>query len=155
MTLILQDRARSPLVRETALTGSLLTPEAPIAPQRACRQFSQGSKRRSDNVVVVDLNAQWRVEADPRQWMLARRLSNGAEPRWRPQKFITGRDHLLRRIAELCGKVQPEVLAEIRSWPKLHAIWWLYRTGQPTPGIAQALDREPRGSRKRRKSLAA
>ena len=47
----------------------------------------------------------------------------------------------------------PEALAEIRSWPELHAIWWMRRTGQPTPGIAAVLKREPVGQRPKRAAV--
>ncbi len=41
------------------------------------------------------------------------------------RKFIRNRDHLLRRIGELCGEVDPAAVETIRSWPVGYVTWKL------------------------------
>ena len=69
---------------------------------------------------LAQLNANWRVADDPPQWTLERRNS---ATRWRAVKFIRERDHLLRRIDELCGDVDSQALEVIRSWPTGYVQW--------------------------------
>ncbi len=63
--------------------------------------------------LLVQLNADWRVSDDPPQWALQQRMRKpqpGKSSGWEGRKYIRDRDHLLRRIGELCGKV------EFQSW---------------------------------------
>ena len=69
---------------------------------------------------LVQLNDSWRVADDPPQWTLERRNS---ATRWQAVKYIRGRDHLLRRIHELCGDVDSQALEVIRSWPTGYVQW--------------------------------
>ena len=68
---------------------------------------------------LVQLNANWRVADDPPQWTIEQRKGSG----WRARKFIRNRDHLLKRIAELCGDVDPDAIETIRSWPNSYVTW--------------------------------
>ena len=76
---------------------------------------------------LVQLNASWRVADDPPQWALQSRNGNPRENAsgWAGRKYVRDRDHLLRRIRELCGKVDPEALEIIRSWPVGYVTWKL------------------------------
>ena len=44
---------------------------------------------------------------------------------WRARKFIRDTDHLLRRIGEMCGDVDPTAIETIRSWPNGYVTWKL------------------------------
>ena len=68
---------------------------------------------------LVQLNASWRVADDPPQWTIEQRKGSG----WRARKFIRNRDHLLRRIGEMCGDVDPAAIETIRSWPNGYVTW--------------------------------
>ncbi len=68
---------------------------------------------------LVQLNASWRVADDPPQWTIEQRKGSG----WRARKFIRNRDHLLRRIGEMCGDVDPTAIETIRSWPNGYVTW--------------------------------
>ncbi len=70
---------------------------------------------------LVHLNASWRVADDPPQWTIEQRKGSG----WRARKFIRDRDHLLERIDELCGEINPDAIEIIRSWPDGYATWKL------------------------------
>ena len=76
---------------------------------------------------LVQLNANWRVADDPPQWALQcpdgpkREKASG----WAGRKFIRNRDHLLRCIGELCGKVDPQAIAIIKTWPVGYETWKL------------------------------
>ena len=76
---------------------------------------------------LVQLNANWRVADDPPQWALQSRDGRQREKAsgWAGRKFIRNRDHLLRRIEELCGNVDPEAIEIIRSWPDGYGTWKL------------------------------
>ena len=65
---------------------------------------------------LVQLNANWRVADDPPQWALQCRDGPKREKAsgWAGSKFIRNRDHLLRRIEELCGNVDPQAIEIIR-----------------------------------------
>ncbi len=75
--------------------------------------------------VLIQLNANWRVADDPPQWTLEQRVSkpSGKDSGWRARKFIRGRDHLLRRIGELCGRSDPAAIETIKSWPDGYVTW--------------------------------
>ncbi len=75
--------------------------------------------------VLIQLNAIWRVADDPPQWTIERRVSkpSGKDSGWRARKFIRGRDHLLRRIGEICGTVDPKAVETIRTWPPGYVSW--------------------------------
>ena len=68
---------------------------------------------------LVQLNENWRVADDPPQWTLEQRKGSG----WRARKFIRNRDHLLRRIGELCGRTDPAAIETIKSWPDGYVTW--------------------------------
>ncbi len=74
---------------------------------------------------LARLNANWRVADDPPQWTLEQRTGNPSAKGsgWRARKFIRNRDHLLKRIAEMCGEVDPSVIATIKSWPDGYVTW--------------------------------
>ena len=74
---------------------------------------------------IAKLNANWRVADDPPQWALQCRSGNPGERTsgWIGRKFIRDRDHLLRRIDELCGNVDPQAIEIIRSWPVGYVTW--------------------------------
>ena len=76
---------------------------------------------------LIQLNASWRVADDPPQWTLQYRKGNprGRTSGWVGRKFIRDRDHLLERIDELCGTVDPEAIETIESWPDGYATWKL------------------------------
>ncbi len=76
---------------------------------------------------LVQLNDSWRVADDPPQWALQCRDGPKREKAsgWAGRKFIRNRDHLLRRIEELCGNVDPQAIEIIRSWPDGYATWKL------------------------------
>ena len=63
------------------------------------------------------VNANWRVADDPPQWAL--QCPDGSQREkasgWAGRKFIRNRDHLLRCIGELCGKVDPQAIAIIKT----------------------------------------
>ena len=42
---------------------------------------------------------------------------------WRARKFIRNTDHLLRRIGEMCGDVNPAAIETIKSWPNGYVTW--------------------------------
>ncbi len=77
--------------------------------------------------VLITLNASRRVVDDRPQWTLQCRDGNPRERAsgWVGRKFIRDRDHLLRRIDELCGNVDPRALETIRSWPPGYVQWKL------------------------------
>lgn len=68
---------------------------------------------------LVQLNTNWRVADDPPQWTIEQRKGSG----WRARKFIRNRDHLLRRIGELCGRSDPAAIETIKSWPDGYVTW--------------------------------
>ena len=74
---------------------------------------------------IVKLNDNWRVADDPPQWSLQCRDGNAREKAsgWAGRKFIRDRDHLLRRIRELCGEVDAEAIEVIKSWPVGYLTW--------------------------------
>ncbi len=74
---------------------------------------------------LVQLNANWRVADDPPQWALEQRIGNGSarDSGWRARTYIRTRDHLLRRIGELCGKVDRAAVEIIKSWPDGYVTW--------------------------------
>ncbi len=76
---------------------------------------------------LVQLNDSWRVADDPPQWALQCRSGNPGQRTsgWIGGKFIRDRDHLLRRIDELCGNVDPQAIEIIRSWPVGYVAWKL------------------------------
>ncbi len=76
---------------------------------------------------LVQLNANWRVADDPPQWALQRRdgKQRARASGWAGRKFIRNRDHLLRRIEELCGTVDPNAVEVIETWPDGYATWKL------------------------------
>ncbi len=76
---------------------------------------------------LVQLNANWRVADDPPQWALQSRDGPQREKAsgWAGRKFIRNRDHLLQRIDELCGEVDPTAIEIIQSWPDGYATWKL------------------------------
>ena len=77
--------------------------------------------------VLITLNAGWRVVDDRPQWTLQCRDGNPREKAsgWVGRKFVRDRDHLLRRIDELCGNVDPKALETILSWPTGYVAWKL------------------------------
>ncbi len=76
---------------------------------------------------LVQLNANWRVADDPPQWALRCRDGSPREKAsgWTGRKFIRDRDHLLERIDELCGEINPDAIEIIRSWPDGYTTWKL------------------------------
>ncbi len=74
---------------------------------------------------LVQLNANWRVSDDPPQWALEQRIGNPSakDSGWRGRKFIRNTDHLLKRIGEMCGDVDPTAIETIRSWPNGYVTW--------------------------------
>ena len=88
--------------------------------------------------VLIQLNANWRVADDPPQWTIEQRVSNpsGKDSGWRARKFIRRRDHLLWRIGEMCGKVDPKAVETIRSWPPGY-VSWKHREIQATAGRSE------------------
>ena len=74
---------------------------------------------------LVQLNANWRVADDPPQWTLEQRIGNPSakDSGWRARKFIRNTDHLLKRIGEMCGDVDPAAVETIRSWPNGYVTW--------------------------------
>ncbi len=83
--------------------------------------------------VLMQLNANWRVADDPPQWTIEQRVSkpSGKDSGWRARKFIRGRDHLVRRIGEICGTVDPKAVEIIRSWPPGYVLWKLREIQAP------------------------
>ena len=88
--------------------------------------------------VLIQLNANWRIADDPPQWTIQQRVSkpSGKDSGWRARKFIRGRDHLLRRIGEMCGMVDPKAVETIRSWP-LGYVSWKHREIQAPAGRSE------------------
>ena len=76
---------------------------------------------------LVQLNANWRVADDPPQWTIEQRIGNPSakDGGWRARKFIRNTDHLLKRIDEMCGDVDPDAIATIQSWPQGFVTWKL------------------------------
>ena len=76
---------------------------------------------------LVQLNTNWRVADDPPQWALQCRDGNMREKAsgWAGRKFVRDRDHLLERIDELCGNVDPQAIEIIQSWPVGYVTWKL------------------------------
>ncbi len=74
---------------------------------------------------LVQLNTNWRVADDPPQWTVEQRIGNPSarDSGWRARKFIRNTDHLLKRIAEMCGDVDPAAIEIIRSWPTGYVTW--------------------------------
>ena len=101
--------------------------------------------------LVAQLNAAWRVVADPLQWVLQRKKGNPRSKNsgWRNRSYCTSRDGLLCRVREYCGDVSPDALAKLRGLPEHHAMQNL-----DVPGTYQAhvishsdpLDREGLGT---------
>ena len=83
--------------------------------------------------VLIQLNSIWRIADDPPQWTIEQRVSkpSGKDSGWRARKFIRGRDHLLRRIGEICGTVDPKAVEIIRSWPPGYVLWKLREIQAP------------------------
>ncbi len=75
--------------------------------------------------VLIQLNDSWRVADNPPQWTLEQRTGkpSARNSGWRARKFIRNRGHLLRRIVELCGKVDPDAVEIIKSWPDGYVSW--------------------------------
>ena len=76
---------------------------------------------------LVQLNDSWRVADNPPQWALQCRDGPKREKAsgWAGRKFVRNRVHLLRRIEELCGNVDPQAIETIQSWPDGYATWKL------------------------------
>ena len=74
---------------------------------------------------LVQLSENWRVSDIPPQWTLEQRIGNSSakDSGWRARKFIRNRDHLLRRIGEMCGDVDSTGIETIRSWPNGYVTW--------------------------------
>ncbi len=74
---------------------------------------------------LVRLNDSWRVSDDPPQWVIEQRIGNASakDSGWRARKFIRTTDHLLRRIGEMCGDVDPAAIETIQSWPSGYVTW--------------------------------
>ena len=69
---------------------------------------------------LVRLNANWRVADDPPQWVLETRVrapQPGRSSGWQARKYIRTTGHLLKRIGEMCGDVDPTAIEIIQSWP--------------------------------------
>ncbi len=95
---------------------------------------------------LVHLNANWRVADDPPQWALQCRDGSQREKAsgWAGRKFIRDRDHLLRRIDELCGNVDPQAIEVIRSWPVGYVTWKLREMqGCAGPETAPVVEAKP------------
>lgn len=78
----------------------------------------------SDNPVAfpIVLNDRWRVTDDPLQWILRTpqgKTRSGA-PKYRGQRFHRSRRSLIQSIAELCGPVDPNALAQVEALPEKH-----------------------------------
>ncbi len=76
---------------------------------------------------LVELNTDWRVADDPPQWAIQCRdgIQREKASGWAGRKFIRDRDHLLCRIGEMCGVVDPNGIEVIRSWPVGYVTWKL------------------------------
>ena len=74
---------------------------------------------------LVHLNANWCVADDPPQWTLEQRIGNPSakDSGWRARKFIRDTDHLLKRIHEMCGDVDPTAIRTIQSWSNGYVTW--------------------------------
>lgn len=68
----------------------------------------------------IVLNGRWRVVDDPIEWILERRDVIEGKEGWQPQRFHRMRRVLLRDIAEVCGEVAPQALAQLRALPEMH-----------------------------------
>ncbi len=101
---------------------------------------------------LVQLNTNWRVADDPPQWALQCRDGNMREKAsgWAGRKFIRDRDHLLERIDELRGSVDPEDIQIIRSWPAGYVTWKLHemkaRAGPKTATYSAIVDQQHLGA---------
>ncbi len=87
--------------------------------------------------LLVQLNADWRVSDDPPQWALQCRDGHAREKAsgWAGRKFIRDRDHLLRRISESCGEVDPAAvmagrLRDVETTRNAPPRWPRYRPAQ-------------------------
>ena len=100
---------------------------------------------------LVLLNDSWRVADDPPQWSLQYRKGNprGRTSGWAGRKFIRNRDHLLRRIEELCGNVDQQGIEMIQSWPVGYVTWKLLemkaRAGPKTAPYSAIMAQRHRG----------
>ena len=92
-------------------------------------------------MVVLMLNDRWRITDDPPQWTLEQRVSEPSAKAtgWKKRKFIIHRDHLLKRIDEMCGQVDREAIETIRSWPAGYVVWKYQTTAGPVEGCDSAL----------------
>ncbi len=75
---------------------------------------------------LIQLNDSWRVADDPPQWVMEKRVREpqpGKTSGWQARIYIRATDHLLRRIAEMCGTVDSEAIEIIRSWPPGYVSW--------------------------------
>ena len=119
----------------------------------------------SSNRLVAQLNATWRVVADPLQWRLQRKKGN---PRtrnsgWQDRSFCTTREGLLRCVREYCGDVEPAALAKLTTLPEHYAMQNLdvrgtdqaHANGQSKPLVSQALEDSEAGDQPRRNSQPA
>ncbi len=85
---------------------------------------------------LIQLNDSWRVADDPPQRVLEKRVRKpqpGKTSGWRARKYIRTKDHLLRRIGEICGAVDSKAIEIIRSWPQGY-VSWKYRKMQRGAG---------------------
>lgn len=69
------------------------------------------------------LNSHWRITGDELQWILEYRKTDKPTSKstgWRGRSFHRRRDSLLRRIEELCGSVDADILARLADLPEWH-----------------------------------
>ncbi len=94
------------------------------ATRRGCRDRGERPAHPS-NLVVAQVNANWRVVDDPLQWILQRRKG---KPRtrnsgWRDRSFCRKRHALLGCISRHCGEIDAGALFTLEALPGYHPDW--------------------------------
>jgi hypothetical protein len=77
------------------------------------------------NRLLAQLNADWRVEDDPLQWILQRKKGNPRQKHsgWQNRSFCRTREGLLRCVCEYCGEVDDKALTQLHALPEFHSDW--------------------------------
>jgi hypothetical protein len=88
---------------------------------------------------IIQLNGRWRISHDGYQWILGERLRGTTDRTsgYEGRKFTVDRVQLLELIGALCGRVSPEAVAVIQTWPHRYSIWRAFGPVEQA-GVARA-----------------